>query len=162
MCVRRLAAEQIRDAAIAASGELNSRLGGEGAEFKDASRRAVYLKVLRNKHEETLEVFDAPDGLTTTPVRNITTTPTQSLYLINGPWMMQRAKSLARRLAGDSSLTLEQRVATAYSLALGRAPGDGEMQAGVHFLQTNSAKSDDALVDLCHVLLNSNEFLYVD
>jgi hypothetical protein len=162
MGVRRLAAEQIRDAAIAVSGELEPRPGGEGAEFNNASRRAVYLKVLRNKHEETLEVFDAPDGVTTTPIRNVTTTPTQSLYLINGPWMLQRAKALARRLMSDSSATLEQRVATVYALALGRPPGDDEMQSGVRFLQTNPAKSDDALVDLCHAILNSNEFLYVD
>ena len=42
-----------------------------------------------------LDVFDAPDGIFTTPVRNVTTTPTQSLFMINGPWMMQRAKAFA-------------------------------------------------------------------
>ena len=43
-------------------------------------------------------MFDAPDGQFSAPVRNITTTPTQSLFMINGPWMMLRAKALARRL----------------------------------------------------------------
>jgi cytochrome c553 len=162
MTVRRLAAEQIRDAAIAASGELDPRMGGEGGDFGKTARRAVYLKVLRNRQDPTLDVFDVPDGLVSTPVRNVTTTPTQSLYLINGPWMMQRAKALARRLANDSSLTLEQQVATAFALAIGRPPREEEQSAAVRFLQTNPATSGDALVDFCHVLLNSNEFLYVD
>jgi uncharacterized protein DUF1549/uncharacterized protein DUF1553/cytochrome c len=162
MTVRRLAAEQIRDAAIAVTDELDQRMGGEPGDWVKSSRRAVYLKVRRNTHEPTLDVFDAPDGIFTTPVRNVTTTPTQSLFMINGPWMMQRAKSFARRLASDSSATLEQRVATAYALAFGRPPTAGESDDAVEFLQTNPAKSDDAFVDLCHVLLNSNEFLYVD
>jgi hypothetical protein len=162
MPIRRLTAEQIRDAALAASGELDTQFGGAAADWAQASRRAVYLKVLRNKHEATLAAFDVADGIFTTPVRNVTTTPTQSLYLINGPWALSRAKALARRVAEDSSLTLEQRVSYAYSLAYGRPPGADETNDTVQFLQTNSARSEDALVDLCHVLLNSSEFLYVD
>jgi hypothetical protein len=146
MTVRRLSAEQIRDAAMAASGELE----------------AIYLRVLRNKQDPTLEVFDAPDGIFTTPVRNVTTTPTQSLYLINGPWMLQRAKAFARRISSDSSLTLEQRVATAYALAYGRWPTAAESRAALDLLQNHPAQETDALTDWCHVLLNSNEFLYVD
>jgi hypothetical protein len=162
MTVRRLNAEQIRDAAMVASGELDPKVSGEANDWSKSTRRAVSLRVFRNKQEPTLEVFDAPDGIFTTPVRNVTTTPTQSLYLINGPWMMQRAKAFARRVNSDSSLTLEQRVATAYALAYGRPPSADETADGVSFLQTNQARSDDAFVDLCHVLLNSSEFLYVD
>jgi hypothetical protein len=162
MPVRRLAAEQIRDAAEAATGELDQSIGGPGGDWKSSRRRAVYLKVLRNKHEALLDAFDAAAGLFTTPTRNVTTTPTQSLFMLNGPWMLTRAKAFQKRLANDSSLTLEQKVATAYALTFGRSPTETEAADGLKFLQTNSARSDDALVDLCHVLLNSNEFLYVD
>jgi hypothetical protein len=162
MPVRRLSAEQIRDAAIAVTGEIDTRGGGEGGEWGKTARRAIYLKVFRNKQEATLEVFDAADGIFTTPVRNVTTTPTQSLFMINGPWMMLRAKALARRLDQNSSVALEERVATAYTLAFGRPPDANETAAALAFLQTHPAKDHDALVDFCHVLLNSNEFLYVD
>jgi hypothetical protein len=162
MVVHRLSAEQVRDATEAVTGELDLTIGGAAGEWKTSPRRAVYLKVLRNKHEAVLDVFDAPDGIFTTPVRNVTTTPTQSLFMINGPWMLARAKALQKRLASDSSLTLEQKVATAYSLAYGRPPSEAELVDGVMFMQKNSARSDEALVDWCHVLLNSNEFLYVD
>jgi Protein of unknown function (DUF1553) len=147
---------------LAVGGELEPRIGGASGDWKKSSRRAVYLKVLRNDIESTLEVFDAPDGIFTTPVRNVTTTPTQSLFMINGPWTMQRAKAFARRIDSDSSLTLEQRVATAYALAFGRPPTVAETDASLKFIQTHSTTSNDALTDLCHVLLNSNEFLYVD
>ena len=60
--------------------------------------------------------------------------------MINGPWMMLRAKAFARRVGSDSSLTLEQRVATAYSLAFGRPPTRGRnSKTRCKFLQTNSA-----------------------
>jgi len=161
MTVRRLSAEQIRDAAIALSGELDPRMGGEGGDSGKTARRAIYLKVLRNKQDATLDVFDVPDGQFSSPIRNVTTTPTQSLFMINGPWMMLRAKALARRL-DDSSATLDERVTAAYRAAFGREPATAEMRAALDFLQSSTATGDDALVDFCHVLLNSNEFLYVD
>jgi hypothetical protein len=162
MTVRRLSAEQIRDAAIAVTGELDPRMGGEGGDWGKTARRAIYLKVFRNKQDATLAVFDVPDGISTMPVRNLTTTPTQSLFLINGPWMMLRAKAFARRLSQPSSATLDERIAIAYSLAYGRPPTAEEMQAATQFLQSTAADDEDALVDFCHVLLNSSEFLYVD
>ena len=55
-----------------------------------------------------------------------------------------------------------ERVAAAYRFAFGRAPTATETKSAVQFLLTNPAQSTDALVDMCHVLLNSNEFLYVD
>jgi hypothetical protein len=161
MTVRRLAAEQIRDAALAASGELDLRMGGEGGDSGKTARRAIYLKAFRNKQDPTLDVFDVPDGQFSTPVRNVTTTPTQSLFMINGPWMLLRAKALARRI-DDSSATLEERIAAAYRAAFGREPAAGELAAAREFVQSSDAAGSDALVDLCHVLLNANEFLYVD
>jgi hypothetical protein len=162
MPIRRLAAEQVRDAAEAVTGELDWAVGGESGDWSKSRRRAVYLKVYRNKSEPVLDVFDAPDGIFTTPVRNVTTTPTQSLFLINGPWMMSRAKAFNRRLSADSSATLEQRIVAAYSLAFGRVPSEAETGEAMRFLQSNAGKSEDAFVDFCHVLLNSSEFLYVD
>jgi hypothetical protein len=161
MPVRRLSAEQIRDAAIAVTGELDSRMEGEGGDSGKTARRAVYLKVLRNKQDVTLDAFDAPDGIFTTPVRNVTTTPTQSLFMINGPWMLLRAKAFARELSRSSG-TLDERVGAAYRLAYGRPPNAEESRAAVEFLQNHPAKDSDALTDWCHVLLNASEFLYVD
>jgi hypothetical protein len=162
MTVRRLTAEQIRDAALAASGELDLRMGGEGADWNAGGRRAVYLKVFRNTHDPTLNLFDAPDGIASTPVRNITTTPTQSLFLINGPWMLARAQSFAAQLAASGSKTLEEQIEQAYLRALGRRPEVDERAEALRFLRDHAGTHHAAWTDLCHVLLNSSEFLYVD
>lgn len=160
MTVRRLGAEQIRDAALTSTGELDGSGGGPGSDFA-SSRRSIYLKVLRNKRDDLLDVFDVPDGSSSIPERNVTTTPTQSLLMINGPWMLARAKALAARIERDQkSACTEQRIAAVYGTLLGRAPTPEESATATKFLGDGSSK--DRLIDLCHVLLNSNEFLYVD
>ena len=160
MTVRRLGAEQIRDAALTATGELDGTRGGPGGE-NASSRRSVYLKVMRNKRDDLLDVFDVPDGSNSIPQRNVTTTPTQSLLMINGPWMLARAKALAERIERENgSATREQKIAAVYGSLFGRAPTADESATATAFLGDGSSK--ERLIDLCHVLLNSNEFLYVD
>lgn len=156
MAVRRLGAEQIRDAALTATGELDGNSSGPGGDFA-SSRRSVYLKVLRNKRDDLLDVFDVPDGSSSIPERNITTTPTQSLLMINGPWMLARAKALAERVEREAK---GERVNFLYQILFGRTPTAEESTVATKFLGDNSSK--ERLIDLCHVLLNSNEFLYVD
>ncbi|MGI8980905.1 MAG: PSD1 and planctomycete cytochrome C domain-containing protein [Pirellulaceae bacterium] len=160
MTVRRLEAEQIRDAALTATGEIDGVSGGPGSD-NTSSRRSVYLKVMRNKRDDLLDVFDVPDGSSSIPERNVTTTPTQSLLMINGPWMLARARALAARIERENgSETKEQRIAAVYESLFGRAPSAEESSTAAAFLGDGS--SQERLIDLCHVLLNSNEFLYVD
>ena len=83
--------------------------------------------------------------------------------MINGPWMMLRAKALARRLkrlVGHARRSGSHDGLSRWPSAARRPPTNRD--AAVEFLQTSSASGEDALVDFCHVLLNSNEFLYVD
>jgi hypothetical protein len=155
MTVRRLGAEQIRDAALAATGELDGNSTGPGSDYS-SSRRSVYLKVLRNKRDDLLDVFDVPDGSSSIPDRNVTTTPNQSLLMINGPWLLARARALATRAEREAE---ESRVNFLYQTLFGRSPTADESATAAKFLVGNS---QERLIDLCHVLLNSNEFLYVD
>ncbi len=155
---RRLDAEQIRDAALAVTGELDGRSGGEGSAW-ETTRRSIYLKVLRNKRDAVLDVFDVPDGSSSTPLRNVTTTPTQSLLMINGPWMLERARTLAAQIERDARQPADQ-VRLAYRLVLARMPTAEEEADAVAFVSGEEVR--ERLADLCHVLLNSNEFIYVD
>jgi hypothetical protein len=167
--VRRLEAEQIRDAMLAVTGEIDLKPGGPAVDAT-RPRRSVYLKVVRNRPNELLAAFDAPDGFASVSQRNVTTTPTQSLLMLNGKWTLDRARAFVKRL-GDrrGPAALEQ----AFLLAYGRVPTADEMNACMAFLETQEkahasadAVTDSsrtaALVDLCHVLLNSNEFVYID
>src|SRR5690606_38854370 len=82
MNTRRLEAEQIRDAMLVVSDELIPTMGGEGVDHNQP-RRSIYTKVLRNRKDPLLEVFDVADGVLSTPERSVTTTATQALLMIN-------------------------------------------------------------------------------
>ena len=126
--VKRLNAEQIRDAMLTVSSELQSEQGGPSVAHTSL-RRSLYLKVLRNTPEPLLRSLDGVDGLNSIPKRSTTTTPTQALNLMNGEWVRQRSTSMARRVL-DEAATVESRadnhklntiVNTAFQIALGRS-----------------------------------------
>jgi hypothetical protein len=153
--IRRLDASQIHDAALAASGELDEKAGGAGVDLAKTPRRAVYGTVLRNKPAEMMNAFDSPDAISHAPSRNVTTTATQSLLMLNGEWILARADAFACRLVcveEDESA----RVKLAYRLAFGRPPTTGELTTALNFIR------ESELENFCHALLNANEFVYLD
>jgi uncharacterized protein DUF1553/uncharacterized protein DUF1549/cytochrome c len=189
--LRRLDAEAIRDAMLAASGELDGRQGGpyvptdrtssgdvviaEGSPC--ATRRSIYLQQRRTQINSLLEVFDAPSLVTTCTRRSPSTIPLQSLSLLNSDFVTTRARKLAARLDRDCACEAarrgddEPRIVRAFQLTVNRAPVADELTATRRFLQAQrlnyatDAKHDqnhDAWADLCQMLLASNTFLYVD
>jgi hypothetical protein len=145
---------------LAVSGELQTQAGGPPTD-PASSRRSVYTKVLRNTRDPLLDAFDSPDSFGSVPVRNVTTTATQALLMINGDWPLKRAAAFAERLRHDTGSSDPASLAdAAYRLAYGRKPAPGELNTAVEFLQSGEPR--EKLVDFCHVLLNSNEFFYVD
>lgn len=164
--VRRLQAEQIRDAMLTASGELDLKKGGPSVEEK-SPRRALYVKSYRNKNDNFLHGFDMANGLKSVPVRDRTTTPTQALLLINGEYALGRAKAMAKRIA-NNSLDNDDVLRRAFLLAWNRVPGTEDIDRAREFLQVESGEEsqtsipEEQLADFCHVLLNSNQFLYVE
>ena len=164
--VRRLSAEQIRDAILSASGELRQQLGGPGVP-ENTPRRAIYVKQFRNTNETFLHAFDAGSGLKSIAVRNTTTTPTQSLLLINGKYALARADHLANRLLAASFKDTASLITFVVRLTWGRDPHPAEATRCAHFLGATMEDSPEKLsrsllTDLCHILFNANEFLYLD
>ena len=133
MFVRRLAAEQIRDAALAASGELDLSPGGPSGD-SDQPRRTIYTKVVRNAQDPVLAKFDAPDGFRSTSERTVTTTPTQSLLMINGDWMLKRARAFAKSLAEKDAATKDELINKAFERVYGRLASSDERAAAVKFM----------------------------
>lgn len=188
--IRRLRAEQIRDAMLQVSGELRGEPGGPSVAAGEP-RRGLYVKSQRNTPEPFLGAFDMADGLTSTSERANTTTPTQSLLMINGHYVLGRAEATADRLL-SRELGIAESVDTLFEWMWGRPPGDAERQAALRFLRHPTAGDGDAKIltshpdanprggagqagagqargvehqrwiDLAHVLLNSNEFIYLD
>jgi len=164
--VRRLRAEQIRDAMLSASGELEHQLGGPSVE-EATPRRSLYIKSFRNTTDTFLHAFDVAGGLKSVAIRNTTTTPTQSLLLINGEYALGRAEKMVDRLMEIEFPDASGLVGHAIRLTWGRALTNSELARVLEFLQVTAddlptAIDRQKLIDLCHVLFNSNEFLYLD
>ena len=134
--VRRLDAEEIRDAILAVSGEIDPRMGGPSEEAS-RNRRTIETRIMRNAPDAMLTAFDAPDGSGSTPRRDTTTTSTQALLLLNGPWTLARAHGLAGRLErlAPDSIGQRDRVQLAYLLAMGRPAEPGEVEEAAAFLE---------------------------
>lgn len=129
----RLDAEQIRDATLAASGELQHRDGGPSVDGT-APNRSVYVKKRRNSPDTMMGEFDAPAGFSSTPNRVPTTTPNQSLLLVNGPWALARAESFAKRLLKSGSEFGPEQVREAYRIAYGREALSAEVEGALAFV----------------------------
>ncbi len=139
MNIRRLDAEQARDAILASSGELSLEMGGASVEAGKA-RRTIYTKVVRNSRDALLDVFDVPEGFSSTPQRNVTTTPTQALFMFNSQYLLQRAKAMADRLQSAKYKNDEQLVTAAYRLAFGREPDSSERMTAAAFLKEQTKR----------------------
>jgi len=122
---RRLEAEQVRDALLAASGELDTKAGGP-AEDGNGTRRSIYTMKKRNNQNELLRALDAPAGFASTAERQSTTTPTQALQLLNGDWLLARARKLAERVENIDDVWLA---------VLGRSPTKLEREKAESFLK---------------------------
>ncbi|MGC4045374.1 MAG: DUF1553 domain-containing protein [Armatimonas sp.] len=171
---RRLEAEEVRDSVLAVSGALVRTEGGPGFAlfaFKDdhspiydhtdlahitdptTFRRTVYRFTVRSVPNPLLDCLDCADPSINTPVRNTTLTALQSLALLNDPFLIDQAERFAKRL---KLLPPERQVPEAFRLALGRSPSPDEQADATAFAQK------DGLENLCRLLFNTSEFVFVD
>ena len=115
------------------------------------------------------EVFDQPDPNVTCERRGVSTAPTQALTLLNNEFVLGQAKAFAERVWKLSGPEQQNQVRTAFRIALGREPSAKQIADNVAFLNRRTAAQGngqtaalEALTDLCDVILNLNEFLYIN
>jgi len=159
---RRLEVEPWRDAMLATNGTLRTELGGAPIELTDASnrRRTIYGAVRRRDLTDLLRLHDFPDPLNHSASRIPTTTPLQQLFAMNGSLLRQEAAHLAKRLEADAPAGGEARIRRAYAILFQREPTAKEVTLASTYLGPKPAA--DAWTRYAHVLLGSNEFLFVD
>jgi hypothetical protein len=159
---RRLSAEQWRDAVLFLSGELDCS-GGPSLEIEDPKnwRRTVQARISRLKLDDFLMQFDYPDANVHAEKRSVSTTATQKLYLLNNPFILDRAKALAQRLERDAA-NPEEQVRRAYELIFAREATAAEIDMAMRFLERSGAVSQSRWEQYAQLLLISNEMFYVD
>jgi len=138
---------------------------------KEASRRTIYALVKRSLLVPMLEVLDLCDTTRSTEIRNITSVPTQALTLFNGDFVNRQAAHLASRVIREAGTNPQKQITHIWRLALCRPPEEGELTAMSEWLARESETSQNsgpekedakrlALIQLCRVVLNLNEFAY--
>jgi Protein of unknown function (DUF1553)/Protein of unknown function (DUF1549)/Planctomycete cytochrome C len=162
---RRMTVEQWRDSVLTATGRIDASLGGKSIDPQEARerRRTIYSRASRLELNKLLAMFDYPDPNVHADKRVETTTPLQKMFVLNSPFMVEQAGSLANRLTAevpDSALAAAcQRIDLAYRLLYGRPAADEEIRLGQKFL---AGGGQDRLKQYVHVLLAANELLYID
>jgi hypothetical protein len=173
--------EQIRDSFLALSGTLDETIGGslmpstpmvKGQRRRldpdDLPRRTLYIPVRRGSIPTVLATFDYGDATTAGDGRPRTNVAPQALFMMNSRFVIERARAFAKRLLDDASLSDVQRVERAYLMTLTRRPDSGEVDSMLSYagdLEKKLDKPDGRLTawqSLCHVLMSTNEFLYLN
>ena len=180
--VRRLEAEAIRDGALAVSGSLDRTLYGpsvpvhldafmegrgrpsESGPIDGKNRRSLYISIPRNFLSPFFKVFDRPIPFTTQGRRSSSNVPAQSLAMMNDPLFDELAERWAKRVIGSSAEQgergREEIIHRLYQEAFARAPHPEETQRLLAFL--GDRDDEAAWADVCHVLLNVKEFIYLN
>ena len=159
---RRLEVEQYRDALLFVSGRL-SQEGGRSLELNDPKnlRRTVYGRISRKELNSLMMQFDYPDANVHAADRASTTTPMQKLWMMNNPFVIERARQLAAKLNAPAR-SIEANVRRAYVSMYGRPATDDEVGLGKAFLQEKDDGEVDRWTQYAQILMAANEFLYVD
>jgi len=170
----RLPAEALRDSMLAVGGELNRTMYGpsfrpfkivknsgsyhtyEPVDSDEAGqqRRTIYRMNVNSGGNPLLDALDCPVPSMKTPQRSTTTTPLQSLSLMNNPFVHRQATAFAQRLSNEATET-SSRIQRGFLLALGRPPQPDELALAVSLVDQHGMES------FCWGLFNTSEFVYV-
>ncbi len=187
--VRRLDAEEIRDSMLSISGRLEPSLYGpsipvhhtigktkskglkEAGPLDGDGRRSIYQEIRRNAHNPFLEAFDLPKPASTRGQRDLTNVPSQSLTLLNSPFVIGQAAEWGKHLAAGEGNSVESRIEHMFFKALGRLPSGDERERTAGYLsslfQEHATPEHQILADarvwkdLAHAIFNLKQFIYI-
>jgi hypothetical protein len=168
---QRLEFEAMRDTFLDVSGKLDLTMGGHAVDITDAdsTRRTVYGFVDRQNLPDLFRAFDFASPDASSPRRFYTTVPQQALFLMNSPFIIEQAKSLAARPDLKSITSEQQRVRRLYELAFQREPNREEVQLAKDFIDEQAKDSStpasarlDAWQKYAQIILLANELVFVD
>jgi hypothetical protein len=173
----RLDAEQVRDAVLMASGKMDFSMGGPSVkQFLETKglhetpnvdyaaldvddpanfRRAVYRFVFRTIPDPFMRSLDCPDASQLSPVRESSVTAVQALAMLNNAFVVRQSEHLAKRLEGVSADRQAQMDAL-FELTVSRKPTEAERAAVVKYAEKHG------MSNACRMLINSNEFMFVN
>jgi hypothetical protein len=156
---RRLTAEELRDAMLAVTGELDRTIGGKSRPDLKIARRTMYVTSVRSDRSDYKALFDGADSTSIVEQRTESTVAPQALWLMNHPFVLDRARALATH-AGNEPGDLASRLNWLAQSLFQRGPS--ELEAQLASKAVANPDQSEAWEAFCQALLCTNEFIYVD
>ena len=179
MNVHRMDAESLRDSVLQSSGKIDLTMGGPPVkpfDYEDPNpnvsplinyesfdpnhpanyRRSIYRWIFRTRPDPFMEVLDSPDSSQLTPTRNVSITALQSLSMWNNAFILTQSQHLADRVSRELGEKFQPRLERVFQLILGRLPTEQELK------ELMSYSKQYGMTNVCRLLFNTNEFLFVD
>ena len=168
---RGMEAEVLRDSILFASGQLDLKPGGltirkitkydHGYAF-DTRKRSVYVPAFRNSMLDLFEVFDMANPNMVTGHRNTSTLPTQALFLMNSPWVMEQASSMAK-LVCQKCDNENDRLELVFLRLLGRPPSNSEKKLAMEYLESLRDQDEKSRWQyVIHATIGCLDFRYIN
>jgi hypothetical protein len=134
----------------------------------ELTRRTIYIPVRRGSVPTVLATFDYGDATTASDGRARTNVAPQALFMMNSRFVVERAHGFAKRLLDDAAVTDTQRIDKAYLMVLTRKPDATEIDFALSYIGDLEKKltGPDAHLaawqSFCHILMSTNEFIYLN
>jgi hypothetical protein len=173
----RLDAEALRDAILQITGKLDLTMGGPSAQqfvmtpgmhatpnvdyakfdvdSAASCRRSIYRFIFRTLPDPFMDSLDCADASQLTPARNVSMTALQALAMLNNHFMVRQGEHLAERVSKMEN-EIDQQIRAVYQLTLGRPPRQAELK------ELSAHARRHGMANVCRVILNSNEFMFVN
>ena len=143
---QRLESEQIRDAIFTACGDLKTEKQDGPSVVYGEPVRSIFTRIMRNNRDPLADVFDAPQWFSSASSRDVTTTPIQSLLLLNSPFMLKRGEALAARVVKEVPRDEAAQVRRLYQILFARLPSAEEARRAASFLKEVQAQKPTVAV----------------
>ena len=143
---QRLESEQIRDAIFTACGDLKTDKQAGPSVVYGEPVRSIFTRIMRNNRDPLADVFDAPQWFSSASSRDVTTTPIQSLLLLNSPFMLKRGEALAARATKEAPDDEAAQVRRVYQILFARPPSADEAGRAAAFLKEVRAQKPTVAV----------------
>jgi hypothetical protein len=164
---QRLDFEALRDTFLAVAGKLDPSIGGLPVDLEAepfSGKRTTYGLIDRQNLPGVFRTFDFSNPDTSSQRRFHTTVPQQALFLMNSPFVVEQARSLAHRVEGSAGESCADRIQALYLILFQRRPDEAELRLGEGFLasQAPASASLSLLEKYAQVLMLSNEVVFID
>ena len=143
-----------------------------GGPLDGNGRRSIYTSVRRNFLSPMMLAFDMPQPFSSMGRRTVSNVPAQALIMMNDPLVIQQAQRWAKNVLAEKDMTAQQRIEKMYLAAFARGPSEAEMSDAMAFLKSQAklhgipaeqrASAEQPWADLCHVLFNVKQFIFVN